>query len=152
MSPLWWVIAAVVLLVLEMVTPGLFFFACLAAGALVAALAALLGAGTWVIWMTFFLASLALVLVVTPLARRYTRGVATEPVGLDALRGQRAMVVDGISRATGQGQVRLAHGALWRAFAEEDIPEGCWVEVIGVVGTRLKVGLPLDVVSNLPKE
>lgn len=150
MSPLWWVIAAVLLLVLEMITPGLFFFACLAAAALVAALAAALGGGPWVVWLTFFLATIALLLVVTPLARRILR--RTEPVGLDALRGQRALVVDALSSRTGQGQVRLASGALWRAFAEQDIAEGAWVEILGVVGTRLKVALPLDVVSHLSEE
>lgn len=152
MSPIWWIIAAVALLVVEMVTPGLFFFACLGAGALVAALAAALGAPAGLVWTTFFLTSIALVLVVTPLAKRFTRRLEAHPVGLDALRGQRVLVVASIDLATGQGQVRVTGGALWRAFAEQDIPEGTWVDVLGVVGTRLKVALPLDTTTLLPKE
>lgn len=139
MPTLWWLVLAVVLLVIEMVTPGLFFFACLAAGALAAALAAWLGAGPVSTWIVFLASSTLLVLVVAPLARRWTRRIPPSPVGLSALAGQRARVVQPLDPASGEGQVRLDTGALWRAMSDTPIPAESWVEVVEVAGTRLRV-------------
>jgi membrane protein implicated in regulation of membrane protease activity len=150
MNALWWLVAALILLVVEMVTPGLFFFACLAAGALAAAVAAWAGAGAWACWGTFFGSSTLLVLIVAPLARRWMKRIPESPVGLSALAGQRARVTHGIHPDSGEGQVRLASGALWRAAADLPIPAETWVEVLEVVGTRLRVR-PLPDPST-PKE
>lgn len=139
MTALWWLILSLLLLVIEMVTPGLFFFACLAAGALAAALAAWLGAGALAAWAIFFGSSALLILIVAPLARRFMKRIPASPVGLDSMVGQRAMVVETVDPATGKGQVRLDTGALWRAVSETVVPEGAWVVVLEVVGTRLKV-------------
>ena len=139
MTPMIWLIVALALLLIEVLTPGLFFFGCLAAGALLAALGAWLGLHPWATWAVFFISSTILVLVVAPIARRYMKRLPTSPVGLDSLKGQRAYVVDGIDPATGQGQVRLETGALWRASAESAIAKETWVEVLDVKGTRLVV-------------
>ncbi len=139
MSALWWLILSLLLLVIEMITPGLFFFACLAAGALLTALATWLGAGPIAAWTLFFVSSALLILMVAPLARRWMKRIPTSPVGLDSMVGQRARVVEALDPATGKGQVRLESGAHWRASAEEPIPTGTWVEVLEVIGTRLRV-------------
>lgn len=139
MPALWWLILAVVLLVIEMATPGLFFFACLAVGALAAALAAWMGAAPLWTWAVFFGTATALVLIVAPLARRWTHRIPASPVGLSALSGQRARVIEAIEPDTGAGQVRLETGALWRAVSDVAIPSDTWVEVVDVTGTRLRV-------------
>ncbi len=122
-----------------MVTPGVFFFACMAVGAFAAGIAALLGASPGATWATFFFTSTFLVFAVAPLVRRFMKRQSTETVGLDALKGQQAMVVEALDPLTGQGQVRVSNGALWRVVAEEPTPIGAWVEVVDIVGTRLKV-------------
>lgn len=130
---------ALLLLTIEIVTPGVFFFACLGVGALAAGSAALLGAGPLTSWIVFFATSTLLVLTVAPLVRRIMKRQNTEPVGLDALKGQRVLVIEALDPVTGQGQVRVANGALWRVLSEEAAPVGDSVEVVDIVGTRLKV-------------
>jgi len=83
-----------------------------------------------------------LVLVVAPLARRWMKRLPPSPVGLDALVGQRARVIEAIDPVSGTGQVRLEGGAVWRATAGEPIPSDSWVVVRKVVGTRLEVCQP----------
>ncbi len=139
MSAWGWLVASIIFLVIEMVTPGLFFFACLAVGALAAALADFLGAGPWTVWITFFACSTLLVLGIAPLARRWMKRLPPSPVGLDSLVGQRAYVVQAIDPATGEGQVRLETGSVWRAMADHPIPADTWVVVQEVTGTRLRV-------------
>ena len=46
-----------------------------------------------------------------------------------------------IDPATGEGQVRLDTGALWRGIADRPISVDTWVEVQEVTGTRLRVRL-----------
>ncbi len=139
MPALWWLILALLLLVIEMVTPGLFFFACLAIGALLAALAAWLGAGSVATWVVFFGSSAALVITVAPIARRWMKSIPPCPVGLDALAGQRARVVEALDPETGKGQVRLNTGTIWRASSDTPVAEDNWVHILEVVGTRLRV-------------
>lgn len=150
MTALWWLIASIAFLVIEMVTPGLFFFACMAVGALAASLASWLGAGPWTTWGIFFLTSTLLVLIVAPLARRWMNRIPPSPVGLDSLAGQRAYVIQALDPATGDGQVRLETGALWRGISDRPIPTDTWVIVQEVTGTRLRVRLPET--SNPTKE
>jgi membrane protein implicated in regulation of membrane protease activity len=143
-TAVWWVLAALVLFLIEMITPGLFFFACMAVGALLAGLVTWLGLGPVWAWTVFFGGSTIMVLVVAPLARRWLKRIPPSPVGLDAMLGRRARVVEAIDPTTGQGQVRVENGAHWRAFAEDPIPVDTWVQILEVVGTRLRVSLPSD--------
>ncbi len=147
MTTVWWVLSALVLFLIEMITPGLFFFACMAVGALLAGLVTWMGLGPVWAWTTFFGSSTALVLLVAPLARRWLRRIPPSPVGLDAMVGRRARVVEAIDPATGRGQVRVENGAHWRAIAEDSIPVDTWVQILEVVGTRLRVSLPSDSTS-----
>lgn len=139
MPTLWWLVLSLVLLVIEMVTPGLFFFACLAVGSLLAALTAWLGGSAFLSWGVFFGSSTALVLIVSPLARRWMKDIPRSPVGLDSMTGQRARVTEAVDPATGKGQVRLDSGAVWRALSDDAIPVDTWVEIVEVVGTRLRI-------------
>jgi len=149
MPTTWWLVFSLILLVIEMVTPGLFFFACLAVGALLAALVVWLGGGSATSWVVFFGSSAALIMIVAPLARRWMKRIPPSPVGLTSLTGQRARVVETLDPATGKGQVRLENnGALWRAVADGPIPQDTWVQVLEVVGTRLRVRSQSDEPSS----
>lgn len=147
MTAVWWVLSALVLFLIEMITPGLFFFACMAVGALLAGLVTWLGLGPIWAWAVFFGSSTLLVLAVAPLARRWLKRIPPSPVGLDAMVGRRARVVEAIDPTTGQGQVRVENGAHWRAIAEDPIPVDTWVQILEVVGTRLRVSLSSDSTS-----
>jgi len=146
-TAVWWVLSALVLFLIEMITPGLFFFACMAVGALLAGLVTWLGLGPIWAWAVFFGSSTLLVLAVAPLARRWLKRIPPSPVGLDAMVGRRARVVEAIDPTTGQGQVRVENGAHWRAIAEDPIPVDTWVQILEVVGTRLRVSLSSDSTS-----
>jgi membrane protein implicated in regulation of membrane protease activity len=139
MSALTWLVIAIVLLVIEMVTPGIFFFACFSVGAFAATLAAFLGCPFWAIWVIFFSVSILLIFLVAPFARRWMKKIPPTPVGLDSLEGQRAQVIEPIDPGTGKGQVRLSNGAIWRAMSDLPITEGSQVEIVCITGTRLQV-------------
>lgn len=149
MSPIGWFLLALLLFLVEMATPGLFFFACLGAGAVLAGIASWFGASGPMAWGIFFGSSTLLVLLVAPLARRWMNRIPPSPVGLDALPGQQAMVVEALDPHTGRGQVRLENGALWRAVSQGPVTEGTRVRILEVVGTRLRVGPLSDHPSSL---
>jgi membrane protein implicated in regulation of membrane protease activity len=139
MNALTWLVIAIVLLVIEMVTPGIFFFACFSVGAFAATLAAFLGCPSWAVWVIFSSVSILLIFLVAPLARRWMKKIPSTPVGLDSLEGQRAQVIEPIDPGTGKGQVRLSNGAIWRAMSDLPIAEGSHVEIVCITGTRLQV-------------
>ena len=148
MTALGWLIIAVILLVIEMITPGIFFFACFSAGAFLASLATLLGAPAWLAWTVFFASSIMLIFTVAPLVRRWMKKTPSTPVGLDSLEGSTGHVIEQIDPSDGKGQVRLSNGAIWRAISTHTIPEGSQVDVLGIKGTRLEVKLRQDSLSS----
>ena len=148
MGSLVWLVLGLILLVIEMLTPGLFFFACFSVGAFTASLAVMLGAPAWAAWALFFVVSLLAILIVAPVARRWMKKSPAVPVGLDSLAGQMARVIEAIDPDTGKGQVRLVNGAIWRAISDQPIPEGSHVEIVSVVGARLQVSPSSEATSN----
>jgi len=148
MSPLVWLIIGLTLLVMEMLTPGLFFFACFSVGAFAASLAALLDAPPWAVWALFFVVSFLAILIIAPIARRWMKKSPYVPVGLDSLEGQTARVIEDINPDTGKGQVRLTNGAIWRAVSDRPIAENSEVKIACVVGTRLQVSPNIEATSN----
>ena len=114
--------------------------------ALVAAVAAALGAGVALQLIIF-----AIVSVVTLLATRgmVTRALQRSPVvrsNVNSLVGRRGVVTVPITAATGRGQIRVGT-EFWtaRPYMDDarDIEEGTSVEVLGVEGVTALV-LPLD--------
>lgn len=137
-----WLVAALVLGIVEVLTVDLVFIM-LALAALVAALAAALGLGLAGQIVVFVLVSVALLLLVRPWAkdhlRRSTPDVRTNAqalVGLEAVA---------LTRLSGQdGRVRLA-GETWSARSDDgaEIGAGTHVRVVSIDGATAVVG-PLD--------
>jgi membrane protein implicated in regulation of membrane protease activity len=134
-----WAIAAVLLAVGEIFTPGLFFLGPVALAAVAAALAAVIGAAVWLQLVVFVGASFASLAVLRPIARAHLRMPAALRTGAAALEGAHAMVLQRVD-AQG-GRVRIG-GEEWsaRAFMPDEVLEpGTQVEVVKIEGATALV-------------
>jgi membrane protein implicated in regulation of membrane protease activity len=141
MGWVFWILAAVILAVGEMLTVS-FFLAPFAAGALLAALVDAGGGGTVLSWGVFIITSLLLLLVVRPIARSHRRTPAALRTGTAALIGRRAVVVERIANDDAMGAVRIDNGEVWTARAYDDdhlIDVGRRVEVVEIRGATALV-------------
>src|SRR5216110_2714157 len=93
--PAWliWALAAVLLAIGEVFTPGLFFLGPVALAAVVGGVAAAVGLGVVVQLSLFIAASLASLLVLRPIARAHLHMPAALRTGTAALEGAKAVVV-----------------------------------------------------------
>src|SRR5262249_2818259 len=93
--PAWliWALAAVLLAIGELVTPGMFFLGPVALAAVVAGIAAAVGLGIVVQLLLFILGSVASVWLLRPIARRHLHMPAAIRTGTAALEGTKAVVV-----------------------------------------------------------
>lgn len=134
-----WLIAMVVLLVIEGVVPGLVSI-WFAAGALVALLVSLLGLPTWLQAVAFILVSLALLALTRPLAKKYVNSRVT-PTNADRIVGTDCVVTEEIDNLRGTGAV-LADGKTWTARMDSPdgkAPKGAVVKALRIEGVRLIV-------------
>ena len=110
-----------------------------AAGALVAALAALLGAGGLTQTVLFFAVSGVLLALLRPLLKKYVNP-KIQKTNVDALVGQTCTVTEEIDDLAPSGQVKVG-GMVWtaRSAAGEKIPAGTIVTIRSVEGVKLLV-------------
>ena len=134
-----WLIAMVVLLVIEGVVPGLVSI-WFAAGALVALLVSLLGLPVWLQAMAFILVSLVLLALTRPLAKKYVNSRVT-PTNADRIVGTDCVVTEEIDNLRGTGAVSV-DGKIWTARLEQvdgKAPKGAVVKALRIEGVRLIV-------------
>jgi membrane protein implicated in regulation of membrane protease activity len=131
-----WLIVSVVLLIVEMLTPGAFFFFCFGLGALVTAGIACFAVPGWVTWMSFAGISTLLVIFARPLVRKFVH-VETRASNVDELIGKEAVVLEKI-RPHHPGTIKIG-GEVWKADSEQEIADGGLVRIVKVDGTRLIV-------------
>jgi len=139
--PAWllWAIAAVLLAVGEILTPGLFFLGPVAVAAVIACLLALLGLGAAVQIIGFIVASVASIAVLRPLARSHLHVPPLLRTGTAALVGSKALVLERVD--INGGRVRIG-GEEWsaRAYLEDQVLEaGERVEVVKIEGATALV-------------
>jgi membrane protein implicated in regulation of membrane protease activity len=136
MTYTFWIVLALIFFAIEILTPGVFFFACLGIGALGGCLATAFSNNEAVAWVSFAVVSIASVFLLRPFAIKYlSKGLKKSNV--DALIGQKAWVTEAITPPA-LGMVKII-GEIWRAQSTEDIPVETWVIVEKVEGTRLIV-------------
>lgn len=133
-----WLIALVALAVLEGVTVTLVSL-WFALGALAALITSFFVENIWIQFAVFLVVSLATLLVIRPLTRRY---VTPSQVATNADRavGAEGIVIQAIDNRKAQGQVTVS-GAVWtaRSESEEVIPQGAQVRVLRIEGVKLIV-------------
>jgi membrane protein implicated in regulation of membrane protease activity len=143
-----WLAATAVFAIGEMATPGSFFLAPFAAGALVASLLAFAGVSVLVEWIVFIVVSLITLALLRPLSRRLDREALDHGVGSRRLIGRQATVLRTIPAGDEIGMVRVDREQ-WRAQSIDGTPiaAGIAVRIADVQGTRVIVA-PLDPTSS----
>jgi membrane protein implicated in regulation of membrane protease activity len=134
-----WLIAAALLAIGELLTPGLFFLGPVAVAAVAAAVVAGVGGGAVLQLLVFIGVALASLAVLRPIARRHVHMPALTRTGTAALVGSKAVVLQRVD--VNGGRVRLA-GEEWsaRAYFEEQVLEpGARVEVAQIQGATALV-------------
>jgi len=134
-----WCIAAVLLAVGELFTPGLFFLGPVALAAVASAVVASLGAAAWIQLVVFVAGSAASLGLLRPIARAHLRMPAAIRTGVAALEGAHALVLQRVDQ--NGGRVRIG-GEEWsaRAFMPDQVMEpGAQVEVVKIEGATALV-------------
>ncbi|MGL4367180.1 MAG: NfeD family protein [Brevinemataceae bacterium] len=135
-SPNFWWILALVLLVLEIITPAtVLIFISLAAVSV--ALLSYIFPFKWFLAGIFFLLSFLFIKLVRPIVLQNTE---RSKFGVDALAGSEVMVVEEINHKLNTGKVKY-NGIVFLAESlnNEIIPVNIWVSVDSVDGIKLKV-------------
>ena len=133
-----WIVAAVLLAIGEVLTPGAFFLGPVALAAGAAAIVALF-AGAVASTIVFILAALLSLAVLRPIARRHVRMPQLLRTGTDALVGRKATVTQQVDAAG--GRVRLG-GEEWsaRSYLDDGVyAEGATVDVVKIEGATALV-------------
>lgn len=134
-----WLIAMVILLIVEGVVPGLVSI-WFALGALASLLLSLLGAKLWLQAVAFLVVSLILLVLTRPLAKKYVNSRIT-PTNADRIVGMDCVVTEEIDNLRGTGAV-LVDGKTWTARLDQPdgkAPKGSVVKALRIEGVRLIV-------------
>jgi len=134
-----WLIAAVLLAIGELLTPGLFFLGPVALAAVGAAVTAGIGGGILLQLIVFIAVSVASLAFLRPIARRHIHMPALTRTGTAALVGTKAVVLQRVD-ANG-GLVRIG-GEEWSArayFEGQTLDPGARVEVAKIEGATALV-------------
>ena len=135
-----WLNAMVLLLIIEMIVPGIvsIFFAF---GALASLIAALLHAPVWLQLAWFFAVSILTLILTRPFVKKYVNSRVT-PTNADMAVGRDAIVTEAIDNLNAKGAVML-DGKIWTARTEKDtvvINAGEIVRILRIQGVKLIVG------------
>ncbi len=137
--PVVWLIAMVVLLIIEAVVPGLVSI-WFALGALAALITSLFHAPLWFQLVWFFLVSILSLVLTRPLAAKYVNS-RTQPTNADVLIGRECVVTEDIDNVLGTGAVTVG-GKVWTARAAEEelrLKKGGKARVLRIEGVKLIV-------------
>lgn len=132
-------IAAVLLAIGELLTPGMFFLGPVALAAVGAAITAGVGAGIVLQLIVFIAVSVASLAFLRPIARSHVHMPALTRTGTAALVGKKALVLQQVD-ANG-GRVRIG-GEEWSArafFDEQTLEAGSRVEIAKIEGATALV-------------
>ena len=134
-----WAIAALLLAVGEIFTPGLFFLGPIAIAAVAAAFVSLAVSAVWLQLLVFAGTALASLALLRPIARAHLRMPPALRTGTAALQGARAVVLQRVDKQG--GRVKIG-GEEWsaRAYMPDQVLEpGTEVEVVKIEGATALV-------------
>lgn len=133
-----WLVAVVAFIILEAST---YQMVCVwfIVGSIGGMIASMLGAGFWVQMSVFLVISIALLILMRPMAMKRLNSHKVK-TNADSLIGKKVLITETVdnTKATGQGKV---DGTIWTIRAEEDkiIEEGAVAEIKRIEGVKLIV-------------
>ena len=134
-----WSIAAALLAVGEVFTPGMFFLGPVALAAVAGAVAAAIGGAVWLQLVVFIAGSAASLGMLRPIARAHLHMPVAIRTGAAALEGGHALVLQRVD--VNGGRVRIG-GEEWSARAympDQVIEPGAQVEIVKIEGATALV-------------
>lgn len=138
---LFWWIAGVIFLVLELFTLS-FVLVYFGIGAIVAAVAGMLGVPLWGQTAIFVVVSLALLFTTRPYLLRFIQRTPYRPSNVETLSGKTGIVTIPVFNDASTGQVRIGT-EFWTARTPDDLsqalPSGTRVRILGVEGVTARV-------------
>jgi len=142
-----WIVAAVVFLVVEGITVGL-TSVWFALGALAAMLCAILGTPLWLQIVVFIVVSGATLYFTRPVVKKYVNG-KVQPTNADKIIGAECRVTETIDNISGTGAVYV-DGKTWTARSEKDeiIPAGELVKTLRIEGVKVIVNKAAETVAK----
>lgn len=138
-APYTWLALLLVFIIAEAACPIHLVSLWFAMGAVVAMLAAALGAPTWLQITLFTVVSCVLLISLWPLARKYLNPKHTS-TNVDSVIGSTGLVIATIDNLEATGQVKL-NGIPWsaRSTSGDPIPEGARIRVDRIEGVKVFV-------------
>ena len=131
-----WIIAAVVFAVIELMTsPLISIWFC--GGALVAAFASVFTDSIWITATVFVVVSALLLAFTRPLVKRKITP-KIQPTNADRIIGKEAVVIEQIDSVENRGQIKV-EGQVWSAKSNGVIKEGERVTVASIEGVKAVV-------------
>lgn len=129
-----WLIAAIILMIGEIYTPGFFLF-CISIGALAASLTALLTESIMIQISIFIVILIISVLLIRPVLNKFF--VKDKKTNSQRMVGMSVVVEEEITKEN-KGRVRV-NGESWFAVADETIKKGEKVMIDSIDGLTVKV-------------
>ena len=143
-----WLAFLVVFIIAETACPIHLVSIWFAAGALVAAVASLLGAAVWLQILLFLAGSGILLASLWPITRKFLNP-AHAATNVDAVIGTEGYITDAVDNLNAAGKAKLG-GMEWTARSADDthVPVGTRVKVVGIDGVTAIVEPGLEEVCN----
>jgi len=143
---MFWLIAAGVFFIFEMLTVGFLIF-WLGVGALLALVVSLFTSNLVIQTAAFVLSSIILILATKPLVNKFSKK-DTVPTNVYTLTGKKGIVIQEINPTEGKGQIKVG-GETWSALCDENIviPKDSEVEILKIQGVKAYV-TPLKIHST----
>lgn len=134
-----WLVAMIVLIIVEAACPFHLVSVWFAVGALAAMVVALLNGAVWLQAVVFLVVSCGLLAAMLPLVRKFITPKIVK-TNVDSVVGSRGYVTADIDNVSATGQVKLG-GMEWTARSEsgEIIPTGTLVQVERIEGVKVFV-------------
>jgi membrane protein implicated in regulation of membrane protease activity len=134
MSWIAWLVIFILLVIVEMVTPTVFFSLCLAFGALGAAAISFFQVPFWTEASVFTVVSIASIYIVRPVLKKWMSKMDSVKSNVDALIGAAAVVTHDIAPDK-TGFIEVS-GGVWLAEAASEIKAGEKVVIESINGTK----------------
>lgn len=135
---LFWLIAAGIFFVGEIITVGFLIF-WLGVGSLVAMCVSFFTTNLFIQTAAFVFSSIILILATKPLTDKFTTK-DTIPTNVYTLNGKKGIVIEEINAKDGKGQIKVG-GEIWSAICDENlvIPQNSEVEIVRIQGVKAYV-------------